>query len=151
MTVATGIYDAVVAKIISTLPTYIELPESYEIEANATHLMAKAFAVGFLSENNNEYHNTNLLNFEREFSIILVNKISAMANSRAQRVAVEKALIEDGYTLIKAFYNDLTLGQVATLIKYTGQTGIEYITANTDTEKFISINLTVSVKYQDTF
>jgi hypothetical protein len=151
MSKATSIYDALVAKVIATLPTYIELPESYSVEENPTYLMTKAFAVGFLSETNNEYHATNLLNFEREFSVVLVNKIAATINSRSERAAIEKALIEDAYTLIKALCNDLTLGQVASLTSYQGQTGIEYITSANGTERFISVVLTIAIKYQDTF
>jgi hypothetical protein len=151
MTVATGIYTALVAKVLATLPTYVELPDSYSVTENPTYLMAKSFAVAFGAEQNNEYHATNLLNFEREFSIDVVNKIIATTNSRSERAIVEKALIEDCYSLIKAFYLDLTLGNVATYIAYTGQTAIEYLTASNATEKFITVKINVSVKYQDTF
>lgn len=151
MTVATGIYTALVAKIAATLTTYIDLPDSYEIEMNPTYLMTKSFAVSFGDERNDNYHATNLLNHERSFTITLINKLVATVNSRPERVIVEKALIEDGYTLIKALYNDLTLGQVATLVSYNGQSALEYLTAVNSTEKFISIKINVDIKYQDTF
>lgn len=151
MTVATGIYTALVAKVLATLTTYVELPDSYEVAANPTYLMTKSFAVSFGDEQNNEYHATNLLNFERSFSVMLVNKIVSTVNSRAERAIVEKALIEDGYTLIKALYNDLTLGQVAMLVSYKGQSAMEYLTSENATEKFITTTLSISIKYQDTF
>lgn len=151
MTVATGIYDALVSKVATTLSSYVELPESYSVEENPEHLLGKGFAVAFLSETNDEYHATNLLNFEREFSVIMVNKISTTINNRTARAAVEKSLIEDGYSVIKACYADLTLGQVATLTSYRGSTGIEYVISANGTEKFISVILTFAIKYQDTF
>jgi len=150
MTVATGIYDAVVAKVVATLTTYIDLPDSYELEANPNFMMTKSFAVSFGDESNDNYHATPLINFDRNFSIALINKIAAITNSRSERKIVEKALIEDAYTLIKAFCNDLTLGQVATVVNYNGASALEYITAASDTEKFISTTLSISVKYQDT-
>jgi len=150
-TKATQIYDQLVAKVHATLTTYTELPESYAIEENPSYLMAKSFAVGFGSETNEELHACALLNFERSFSVILVNKIAATINNRTDRATCEKALIEDGMTLIKALHNDLTLGGYATVNRYIESSGIEYVVTNEGTEKFISINLTIAVKYQDTF
>jgi hypothetical protein len=151
MTKATDIFDALVTKVSTTLPTYTQLPESYVIEENPEQFMNKGFAVAFQSETNDEYHATNLLNLDREFSVILVNKIAATINNRTLKSTLEKALVDDGYALVKACYNDLTLGQVATVVSYVGSTGIEYVTAANGTERFISVILTFSVKYQDTF
>jgi hypothetical protein len=148
---ATSIYDNLVAKIAATLTAYIDLPEAYDIEENPSFLLEKGFGVGFLSEVNEKLQNCNILNFEREFSIILVNRLTATINDRTQRAAAEKALIEDGYTLIKALMNDLTLSGVATDTSYEGQSGIEYVIDKDGTERFISIALSVLIKYQDTY
>lgn len=151
MTVATVIYDALAANIQLSLPDYVFLPESYIVEENPGYLMTKSYAIAFGQESNEELHNCKIINFERDFSVIVVNKLASTFNNRPLRSSVEKMIVEDSYLIIKGIYNDLTLGETATFCSYRGQSGIEYVTSKDGTERYLSIILNIAVKYQDIF
>ena len=151
MSKITDIYDNLRTLTATALTGYIELPEVYSLGANPSVLLNKAYAIGYGSETNDQRYICNILTLSRSFQILLVNKLTTTINNTDQRRALEKAVIDDGYTLIKALMNDITLSEVAVDARYQGQSGIEYLTDDNGTEQFLTINLDVSIAYQETY
>lgn len=151
MSVATTIFDNLIALVDSSLSGYTELPDRITTEANPDRMLTKGFAVAYGGEDNEKRILCNIATLERSFSVILSNAIISTEHDTDRRKTLEKNIIEDAYTFIKALMNDITLGGVAIDASYESQSAIEYLVDKDDNDNFLVLSLEIAVKYQEQY
>jgi len=151
MSIAATIFDSLITLASGSLTGYTELPDRITTEANSELMLVKGFAVVYGDEINENRILCNILTLERSFSLILSNAMTTTEHNTEARKTLEKNIIEDAYTFIKALMNDNTLGGVAVDASYESQSAIEYLVDQDDNESFLVLSLDITVKYQEQY
>lgn len=142
------IHEALCNLIAAELPTHKRFPNPYQIDANSFLHMTRGYGVaigpGFDTQRDLGCHVT----YERTFTVALVQKMSETQNSTGRRELVERDILEDHDKLVKAVYNDTNLSGRVISATVTDDGGVQFIDG--DRLKFLALEMTIRVEYQDT-
>lgn len=139
------IHDQMISTIESTLTGYMRLPNPYEPSENTSLYLRRGFAVGFGSATNTERMICEKVTIGRTMTVVLINEILTTETNSASRGSFEKLLMEDVFTLIKTFENDVDLSGTTTRIKYSNDSGIQYV--ESESERYILVEINFSLEY----
>lgn len=143
------IYDGLITLIETKLPTYSRLADAYDIDNNDILSIVSGYSLALSSGTNTERYITgSSLSTDRGFSLTLTNLYTANETDPVGRAVQEKSLLEDAYSIWKELQVTHALGGVqVSPIKYTDDTGINYIESETYNGKAISIVSAISAEY----
>lgn len=147
MTKISDIYDAIVLKIETALPTYARLPNPYDIEDNSAVILRKAYGIAIGGGVNTERFVGCLTTWSRDFTVGLVTQVVNLQNDALNRALIEKALLDAHRSLLLAFETDPSLGGIAIKCVVVDDTGISYLAG--ERGKFVAIELGLSVEYME--
>ena len=145
MSTISTLHDAYISKIESTLTEYTQLSNPYDPEANASLFLNMGFGVGFGPGVNSQRNLKPKLSINREFFVVLVNRITATENDSAARAAITKSLMEDHLSLVQAIESDPTFGGTCIKTDYLTDNGIEFLTG--EKAKYYLIELSFESEY----
>lgn len=145
-TVIENIYDAMATKIGGALTDYYRLPNAYDITTSNFLTRTKGYAIACGPGVRTDLQIGCSVSWERVFTITLANKIQTTENNTTLRATVDKNLLADHRALLYAFYNDLQLGGLVTDADVIDDGGIDIVG---DEQKFLGIEITVLVKYEE--
>ncbi len=141
------IYDAIVTKISTALPTFQRLPNPYALDENTAILMRQSYGIAIGAGTNTERYVGCLVTWQREYTIGIVSQVVNTENDTTGRALVEKDMIDAHKALLAAFESDSTLGGICIKAVITGDTGIDYIAGALS--KFLAVEISLSVEYQE--
>jgi hypothetical protein len=147
MTKIADIYNAIVVKIETALPTFTRLPNPYALDENTALLMRNSYGIAIGGGTNTEKYVSCLTSWRRDYTIGLVSQVVNTENDTLGKAIVEKNMIDNHRAIFQAFEIDSTLSGICTKAVVVSDTGIEYIAGNLS--KFIAIEINISVDYQE--
>mgnify|MGYP001393609270 CR=1 FL=1 len=145
------IYDEIVSICESALDaSYKRIPNPYVPEDNAQIILDKGFGVA-IGPGQRINLDVCKMYYERFFNIVLVRLISATEHDVTTKEDIEKAILEDLQSVRIAIERDNnTLSGNATKTDYDSDSGIELLTSPVSGYKYYSLNVTLSVLYNET-
>lgn len=143
------IYDAIVTEIETQLTTYRRMPNPYFVEENTYLQLQKGYGVRIDSGRDTERYVGCLVTWERLFTIILVNQITTTQNNIGARELIEKGILVDHDTLIRAFYANNTLTGQGIKAWISDDSGIIPVSIGSNQAKFFQMELSLNVEYQE--
>lgn len=141
------IYDAIVTKISTALPTFQRLPNPYALDENTAILMRQAYGLAIGAGTNTERYVGCLVTWQRDYTIGIVTQVVNTENDTTGRALVEKDMIDAHKSLLAAFESDSTLSGTCIKAVITGDSGIDYIAGALS--KFLAVEISLSVEYQE--
>ena len=141
------IYDAIVTKISTALPTFQRLPNPYALDENTAILMRQAYGVAIGAGTNTERYVGCLVTWQREYTIGIVTQVVNTENDTTGRALVEKDMIDAHRALLMAFEADSTLAGTCIKAVINSDSGIDYIAGALS--KFLAVEIILSVEYQE--
>jgi hypothetical protein len=142
-----SIYDRIVAVCAATFPSKSDLPNGYIPEDNDDVFLKDGYGVSIEPVINDNRIMSCQISFDREVSITLTKKIFASDRDISARRTVEKALMEDELTLIKAIVEDATLHDLTGDVQFLDDNGIEFVFNGVTKISYIMLQLRFGVKY----
>ena len=141
------IYDAIVTTIEGELTTYRRLPNPYAPETSTFLQLQQGYGLAVGPGRDTERYVGCLVTWERVFTILLVNQITATQNNIDSRVIIEKDLLIAHDLLRKAFYNNSTLGGEAIKTTVSDDGGFQFLDA--ERLKFLTLEINLITEYQE--
>ena len=123
------IYDAYISVCETELTTYAKIPNAYEINTNSVLFYKQGFAVGISGGTNSERLQSCQMSVVRDFSVILINQLTASLTDFSGFNLIAKNLFEDQYKIIKAIEKSPTLNTSQTTTKWLNDGGLEFLEA----------------------
>lgn len=145
MSRVSDLYEKMITKIEATLTSYTRMPNPYEPSENPSLFMRQGFAVGFGPALNTERMVCDKVTIQRTMNVLLVIQVLSTEMNSSGRAAFEKTIMDDAFSLIKAFENDVDLTGSTTTIKFEGDSGIQYVEG--DSEKYLFLETNFNVEY----
>lgn len=131
MTQISTIHDAIVTKISSNLTSHKQLPNPYILEANTDLFLQKGFGVAIgAGVRTDRYVSNQIVTWERSFIITLTEKITTTESNITAKETITKTLLEDHFTLLKKFDQDISLTLSALGVTFTSDGGFDYVEFN---------------------
>jgi hypothetical protein len=127
MSKITEIRDNLQTLIETALPGMVQIPNPYELEKTANIILRKGYGIAFGPATNTERQLGCQLSIEREFAVILTKEVTATDHDSSGREAIEKAIFEEQYLLIKAIEQSPDLSGSASRARYLSDNGLEYV------------------------
>ena len=87
--------------------------------------------------------------WNRVFTIVLVQQVTATDHNTDARVVIEKDIVEDHFSIINAIESDTNFGGYTTKVDVLGDSGLQFLT--NDRFKYLSISIDVNVLYQENY
>lgn len=147
MSKSTDVFDAMILRLESVLPTHSRLRNPYEIEENNTLFLKKGFGLAIGQGNGPNTALSKQIEIERIFQVVLTRKAYAKESDSTGKASAEKSLLEDLFLVIQEFETNTTINSTASMAQYESDGGIEFV--ETETEGFIVIRADILVKYQE--
>jgi len=147
MSKISDIYDALDSLISTALPAYTKLPNAYDLEENPELFLKRGYGIAIGSGENTKRELGCRLSYLRQFTIGLIKQITTTDTNTAARVALEKAIIEDHYLVLKALENDVDLNETSNITILPNDNGIEYLEG--ETNKYFLVTITVTSEYSE--
>ena len=141
------IYTALSTLVETQLPAYVRLPNPYALTENTFLHLDNGYAIAIGPGNETARYLSCHSTYQRDFGIALVTKVLTTQNNMDARELIETGLLISHDTLRKEIYKDTTLGGLCITAAVASDSGIQFIDG--DRLKFLAIELTVSVEYQD--
>ena len=149
MSKVTDIQVALNSLISATLPAYDILPDSIDPTDNTWINLDKGFSTSYgAAENNSGDICNDSFRIQRNFPFILTN-IYIPNYDPTYRLTIERSLMEDQYSVISAIESSITLGGLAINMRYSGDSGIEYLLG--ETKQFIALVSDITIEYIERF
>jgi len=139
------IYDTVRTRMATLFPTYKELPYPGSLEFNDGLFLTNGWAVQIGDATNTRRLLSCQFSISRNLSITITRKSFAVDRDITTRVAAEKGLLEDQYTMIKDLEKDPDLASTLARIEYTSDLGIQ--TLFSEQLHYLYISSTFSIEY----
>jgi hypothetical protein len=150
MTQVTTVYNNLVTLVSTALASHKRLSNPYSVGMSVSTQMAKGYGVAIGTAENTNRVISGSATLRREFRIVLSLQCTARETDGSARGTVEKALMEDSITVIKALELDPSLLQSAMNSQYAGDTGIEFIEGATEgSSGFYKTEISVLVEYRE--
>lgn len=143
------IKEAINTKLAADLTGYKRLPNPYAVAENAMLLMQKAWCVSVGPGNNTQRFVDCHSTWQRDFTITMVNKITAMQNDTEAREDIEKALLVAHRSVLESFETDSTLSGTVIRAIIVSDSGI--LPLDGQTGKYLAIELVLTVEYLEKF
>lgn len=141
------IYTNLATVVGTALTGYTKFPNPYIIDAN-TFLHQKAgFGIAIGPGVDTQRYVGCLVTWQRDFNITLVRQVLTTQNNTTVRVALEADILADHDALMKALFNNSTLSGYAISTTLVSDSGLNFIDG--DLMKFLAMEMTVSVQYED--
>jgi len=131
----------------TNLTGYLRLPNPYSVTENTYLHLSKGYGLFVGPGFDTERYTGCIVTWERDFTLILVNQMTATDNDTLKRESIENALLEDHDIMRKIIYKESPLGGIAIKSTVVNDQGINFIDA--DQLKFLSLQMTITVEYQD--
>jgi len=147
LTKISTIYDGWITLIDAELSGYTRIANPYDPEQNANLILEKGYGVGFGPGSNTGRFVGKLASIERDFNIVLVNKILALDGDQDNRAAIEKSLFEDQFKLTKALEINPTLAEASIKTFYISDGGIEFLKTENTKSKYYLLESVYSSEY----
>lgn len=143
-----AVYDAIVTQVNAVLvpQNYVRLPNPYDVQANTFLHLRQGYGIEIGPGNNTERYVGCLSTWERTYTIILVRRVVTTENNTDVRVTIEKAIMDDHESLLKAFELNSSLGEVAIKTVVQSDGGINFL--DVDRQKFLATSINLIVEYQ---
>lgn len=148
MTAIADIYDAIVLKLGTNLPTFKRIPNPYSLDENTALLLRKGYGIAIGTGTNTERYVGCLVTWQRDYTIGIVTQVVNTENDTLGRAEIEKDLIDAHDLVLKSFETDPSLGGKCIKAVITDDSGIEYISG--DKGRYLALELTLRVEYQET-
>lgn len=148
MTAIADIYDAIVLKLGTNLPTFKRIPNPYSLDENTALLLRKGYGIAIGAGTNTERYVGCLVTWQRDYTIGIVTQVVNTENDTLGRAEIEKDLIDAHDLVLKSFETDPSLGGKCIKAVITDDSGIEYISG--DKGRYLALELTLRVEYQET-
>ena len=142
------IYDALVGLVATELPEYMRFPNPYVIDTNTFLHQRAGFGVSIGPGTDTERYLGCLITWQRDFNVTIVRQIMTTQNNTSLRAGIEKEILDDHDKLRKAIYLGNTLSGNAIKSTLIADSGLNFIDG--DRLKFLSMEMTVSVEYEET-
>lgn len=120
------IYDTMISIISTNYPDKIELINPYSIGDNDDLSLRNGFGLTVGNSVPDEISNC-ILSQTRDFEVVLSKKLFSRDNSISARKIEEKALMNEAFTLHKAFKGDAGLRVAVNSIHFAGDDGIQFV------------------------
>ena len=147
MSKISDIYDALVSKIETALPTYTRIPNPYDIGENPDVLLDAAYGIAVGAGTNTQRFVGCATTWEREFTIGLITQKVNLENDTLGKASIEKALLENHKTLLLALEADPSLGAICIKSYMISDAGIQYLEGEGDRGKFLALEVSLVVEY----
>lgn len=141
------IYDAIIDQIETSLPTYKRLPNPYVVDQNTYAQLTKGYGMAIGSGIDTKRYVCDLVTWKRNFTIILIQRITTTQNNIGSREVIEQSILRDHDTLRKAFYLNSSLGGNAIESTVSIDDGLTFVDA--DLLKFFTLEMNLVVEYQE--
>jgi len=143
-----SLYDAIVTRVVTVLPSHTRLPNPYKISENAEPFLRQGWGIAMGSATNTNRELSCRLSIRRDFTISITRKFYALESNVANKESVEKQLMEDMILLVRDFYNNTSLPGVLGIVGYENDSGINYVLSEKD--NFFVLPITFSVEHFET-
>ena len=128
MSFISDLYDATVADVSAALPTYDQIANLPDPEANANNLFTKSFGVGFGPGTNTNRLTKPKFSRQIQVDIILINKVTSTQSNTTFLSDQQKAMQEDLFAIIREITSGTNVNALCpTKNEYTADSGIELI------------------------
>jgi hypothetical protein len=141
------IYDSIVTKLETILPSFQRVPNPYALDENTAILLRKAFGLAIGPGTNTERYVGCIATWERDYTIGLVTQVVNTENDTLGRAMVEKDIIDAHREILLAFETDSTLSGQCIKAVITDDGGINYIQGAES--KYLALEITLRVEYQE--
>lgn len=151
MTIISDIYDALITELDSVLTGYTRLVDPYAVEENSELIRDKAYGIAIADVANPErFLACDQMTILQSFDIILINKLFARNNDRAQHDTAFKSISEDFITVAKSMCNNIQIGG-SYQTKFVTHGGIEFLEPAGDStrSRYISLIITVTSEFRE--
>ncbi|RLC38723.1 hypothetical protein DRH27_01590 [Candidatus Falkowbacteria bacterium] len=146
MTAITDIYDQLVTLIEAALTDYVRLPDPYNVDENTELFLRKGYGVAFGDDTNtNRKIGCNKVSIDQQFVVPIMNQVTTTDTNAVGHAALEKALIEDKFKIVKAIETDSDLSGKTMKALYLGSSAITYLEG--DRNKYLLTELFISTEY----
>ena len=141
------IFDALVSRTSSTLPSYIHLSDGLELDKNTNTALVKGYSV-VIGDNGPgpEQYGCAVQLFQRNYTISITNAYT-MRNNATTRDDAEKSIMEDLYLVTKSLISTPSLGGIACNVQFVSDSGTEYL--NNEYQEFLIAELTLNIWYEE--
>lgn len=147
VTTASDIKEAIIDIVEASLPLYTKIPDPYNIDTNSFLNLYKGYGVAVGPGFNTERYVGCLVTWARTYNIIIVQQITTTQNEIDIRESIDSEFLDDNDLLWKAFYLNSGLDGLAIKSTVLADGGI--IPLDIGGLKFLSMELTLEVEYQD--
>ena len=139
------LYDAIVTRIETVLPSHTRLPNPYKINENAEPFLRQGWGIALGGANNTNRELACRMSIARTFDVSIVRKFYSVEGSVDNKETVEKQLVEDQILLIKDFCDNTALPNSFGIVNYDSDGGIEYVSGERD--NYLVLRTSFNVEY----
>lgn len=141
------VYNQIADKIEATLPGFFRIPNPYVPDSTSFEKLIKAYGIAIGPAFDTNRTVSCITTWKRSFTILIVRKVMTTDNNMAARELIETNILNDHDQLMKAFWNDLSLSNEATIASVTSDGGIRFLDG--DRLKFLTMEINLDAEYQD--
>lgn len=145
MSKISDIHSAMVVRLEDLYPEHKRLPNPYKPFENNELFLKKGFGVAMNGATSPRPILSCQMSVQREITIVLTRKYFAKESDAEGKAATELELMEDQYLLLKDFDKDTTLNETAIMTKFVSDSGIQYV--STETDRYMMIETVFTVDY----
>ena len=142
-----SLYDAIVTRVSTVLPSHTRLPNPYKIDENAEPLLRQGWGLAMNSATNTRRELSCRVSIRRDFVISIARKFYAVESNVDSKVSVEKSLVEDMILLIQDLCSNSSLPGAFGIVTYESDAGINYVYGSKD--PFLVLPITFSVEHME--
>lgn len=137
------------ASVVSTAlgATYGRIANPYLPEENDQLVLSKGYGIAVGPGRDAQLYQGCRTSYERQFSVLLFNVLTAMASDATNRSAQDAALLEDFRLVRRALEQNQTLSGVAIRVNYAGDTGL--VLSVGEAGKYLSIGIDFAILYEE--
>lgn len=139
------IYDAVRLRMATLFPTFKELPYPSSIEFNDSLFLTTGWAVQIADAFNTRRLLSCQFSISRNITVTLTRQNFGLDRDIPTRIAAEKAILENHFTMVKDLEKDPDLASTLAKIEYQSDFGIQ--TLFNQQLHFLYIQSTFSIEY----
>lgn len=134
--------------IAATIPGYVRIPDSIDIEDNSETYLRKGYAVVLGDSLPTTETVCAILDQERTFGVSLTQQVFQTEHNASGIQSAKLSVMEDALTLLKELhYNNATINDSAVDCRFVGDDGISFL--ETDRAKYYLVSLIFTVRYRE--
>ena len=145
MSKMTDIHNAIIAKVEATLTGYKHIPNPYDANDNPELYLKKGFGVAIGPAFKIPRNIGCKRSIERSFVVILVKQVTASDTNSTLRANIGLDLMEDQFSLFKAFELEDNIGGTGAATQVIGDSGLDYIDG--ERQRFFLTEMEISTEY----